>query len=162
MIRYLAFIGLAGLVLVTGIAFAASSRRVDKGPVYTVAEVRAHLADKPGAWVGRTVLVRGLAEACLGAGSWGDLPLFQSCSRQPPSLADSGSAGASESLPLIWGTQSRLAWLRRVPLVSGLVPPALTPRWWTLATYRVQLQRAPDRLCGVTACYEALLLGAAP
>jgi hypothetical protein len=68
----------------------------------------------------------------------------------------------SPFLPLAWGRPAAVrALLRRVPLVSQLIAPPQTPRWWMPATYRVQL-RAAAGLCGVPPCYEALLLAAAP
>jgi hypothetical protein len=155
---------LLGLVLTTSLSVAIIfAIRSAEGPVYSVATVQAGLADQPQAWVGRTVRVRGLAELCLAGGSAGDLPLFQSCSQWPPSLADPDSGDAREPpLPLTWDTQSQLDWLRSVPLLSRLVPPAPAPHPWTLAMYQVRLQRAPARLCGVPTCYEAQLVDAAP
>jgi hypothetical protein len=159
----LPWLALLSLLLASCFAVTALSRNLNQGPVYSVAEVRAQLADNPGTWVGRTVRVRGLAEACQAPGTVADLPLAEACSYWPPDLHDPDpAAGATKPLPLVWGTQSPLlAWLRHVPLLSRLAPPASTPRWWALATYRVQLQRAPDWLCDVTPCYQALVLAAA-
>jgi hypothetical protein len=38
---------------------------LDRGRVYSVAQVQAGLVDQPEAWVGRTVRVRGIAALCL-------------------------------------------------------------------------------------------------
>jgi hypothetical protein len=162
MIRYPAFsIGLAGLVLATGLALAAGCGHRHEGPVYSVADLRAHLADNPGAWLGRTVWVRGVAGTCLDAARQGGKVL--GCRNWPPDLSDPASVGARVSLPLVWGSQDPLlALLRRVPLLSGSVPAAPAPLWWMPATYRVQLRAAADYICGTTPCYEALLLDTAP
>lgn len=51
-------LGITGVVLVAGLALVAT-RFTTPAPVYTVAQVQAGLARDPGAWTGRTVLVRG-------------------------------------------------------------------------------------------------------
>ncbi len=51
-----------GMALLAGLVAAVAKRPSSPaGPVYTVAQVRAALARQPAAWVGRTVLVRGIA-----------------------------------------------------------------------------------------------------
>ncbi len=53
---------LLGLAVLAGlVAAVAGHPSSPAGPVYTVAQVRAGLARQPAAWVGRTVLVRGIA-----------------------------------------------------------------------------------------------------
>jgi len=59
MVRRIALLAL-GVVLVAGLVAAAVGRRAP-AQAYTVAQVRAGLAQHPAAWVGRTVLVRGVA-----------------------------------------------------------------------------------------------------
>jgi hypothetical protein len=135
-------------------------RLPEQGPVYSVSAVQTGLAHNAGAWVGHTVRVRGVAEACLASS---DPPLFLSCNHWPPDLADPDPSRGSKPLPLTWGTQSPLlALLHRLPLVSGPAPPSAAPRWWTVAIYRVYLRVAPPDLCGVAPCYEAVWVDAAP
>jgi hypothetical protein len=65
-------------------------------------------------------------------------------------------------LLLAWATPDPLlAVVRRVPLLSGLLPAPEAVNWGTVATYRVQLRVMPDKPCGDTTCYEAMLLDAA-
>jgi hypothetical protein len=128
-----------------------------RGPVYAVAPVQAGLAEQPRVWVGRTVRVRGWAEACLAARG---APPRLSCARWPAYLVDADAAGVSGTVPLAWESQGAgWAFLRRLPWLRGLVPPPPTPRWNQPATYRVQLRAA---VCGVAPCYEADVLDAAP
>jgi hypothetical protein len=138
------------------VAIAAGSQ-VTQGPLYSVAQVQARLADDPHAWVGRTVQVRGLAVGCLASRS---APPLLSCGRWPAYLLDSDSAGAGGSLPLAWASQDglRAFWLRVAP-VGGLLPPPQTPRWGMPATYRVQLRATA---CSLAPCYAAILLDDAP
>jgi hypothetical protein len=57
---------------------------------------------------------------------------------------------------------SVLAFLRRVPLLSGLLPALQAVRWEGVATYRVELRTMPGAPCGAAPCYEVLLLDTAP
>jgi hypothetical protein len=59
MVRRIALLAL-GVVLVAGLVAAAVGRRAP-AQAYTVAQVRAGLAQHPAAWAGRTVLMRGVA-----------------------------------------------------------------------------------------------------
>jgi hypothetical protein len=60
-----------GLVLAAVLAVVALDRPFDRSPVYSVAELRRHLAKDPRRWLGRTLLVRGeaIANGCLEAAS---------------------------------------------------------------------------------------------
>jgi len=75
---------LLGLALITGSAVAVLVSQGDGNRVYMVAEVSAGLHQDPGAWVGRTLRVRGVAEPCEytlpGSASmcWGGLPVLRS------------------------------------------------------------------------------------
>jgi hypothetical protein len=128
--------------------------------VYTVAQVRDHLARDRAAWVGRTVRIRALAEPCPARGNpYGPM----GCPRPQPDLADPEGADLADPLPLVVGSGSPLlAALRRLPLVGGWVPPLPAPPWEVLHTYQVRLQAAPGGSCGVALCFEAVLLDAAP
>jgi hypothetical protein len=82
----------------------------------------------------------------------------QSCSQGPRYLLDAMSSDVV--LPLAWGSQGGVpALLRRVRLFAGLVPAAQVVHWGALATYQVQLRAASAGTC---ACYQAVLLDAAP
>src|SRR5437588_9921057 len=120
-------VALAGLVLAGGLALVVSTVSTGVGafgPVYTVSELRAGLADHPRAWLGHTVLVRGVAlgPAC---------PPHASCVVAWPALVDAGATGPGSSVPLSMGpgsslllsmgpANSLLALLRRLPLVGRL------------------------------------------
>jgi hypothetical protein len=72
----------------------------------------------------------------------------------PPRLTDPRGQG---SWPLAWGPPDPLlARLRAVPLLRHVVPPPQTVSWGRLAIYRIQLRRAPGRVC--PECYEAVLV----
>jgi hypothetical protein len=114
-------------VLLTGVGVAVTSSHMHQSPAYMVDAVQTLLARDPGAWVGKTVLVRGVAEQCLRSGS---PARFLYCHHRPQDLLDPGLAGANERLPLVWGTQSGwLAVLRRLPVVGRLLPRRQTLKW---------------------------------
>jgi hypothetical protein len=60
------------------------------------------------------------------------------------------------------GSDPLLAVVRRVPLMGGLLPAPQELDWGEVATYQVELRATPDGPCGDGACYEALVLDAAP
>jgi hypothetical protein len=127
----------------------------DRTPVYTVAALRTHLAQDPEAWVNRPLRVRALAEICS---TWLGSVAASPCIDTQPVLADPAPTGVS--LPLAWGSAPPVvAFLRRLPLLSAVVPAAQAPRWGALAVYRVQVRALT---CGPAQppCYEALLLDA--
>jgi hypothetical protein len=151
---------LPGLVLVTGLELVASASHMNHRRVYTVAEVQAHLADDPRAWLGRIVRVRGIARACQPSGSPARV-LF--CRRRPQDLLDPGPVGASDPMPLAWSARgSWLTVLRRVPVLGQLMPAPQRLRWGAEATYRVQIRAVPAGSCTSVPCDEALLLDVAP
>jgi hypothetical protein len=147
----LALLGLA--LMSVAISFAIRS---GEGPVYSVATLQAGLARQPGVWLGRPVRVRGIVALCLSSDGQSDPPYCHGSTY----LMDASEA--SWVLPLAWGRQdSVLAVLRRVPLLSGLLPALQAVRWEEVATYRVELRTMPGEPCGTAACYEAVLLDAA-
>jgi hypothetical protein len=76
------------------------------------------------------------------------------------SLRDPDPAAALDRLDLTWRPgDPLLTVLRRVPLVGGILPAPHVIRWDVVAVYRVYLR--VERPCG-GACYEAVLLDAAP
>jgi hypothetical protein len=150
---------LLALVLGTGIAAMIGTSHSHQPPLYTVAEVQTHLARNPGAWAGRTLLVRGLVTPA-GCEAW-PAPESTSCRDRRQGIRD---AEGFTPLPLTLGAPNPLlGLLRRLPAVSRLVPPPPTPHMGVLATYRIQLRAVAEGLCGGTAyCYEAVLLDAVP
>jgi hypothetical protein len=153
-------IALGGLVLPIGLVVAiAAGSRVTRGPVYSAAQVQGHLAHDSQTWVGRIVRVRGVARACYIRLEQGHFR----CMPQQARLSDPDVATTSESLPLIMADpQPALTFMRRIPQLGSLLPALQTADWGEVATYRVQLGRAPAARCGAPPYYEALLLDAAP
>ena len=150
---------LAGLVLTGGLALVVSTVSTGVGalgPVYTVSELRTGLADNPHAWLGHTVLVRGVA---LGP----TCPPNASCVFAWPVLVDADATGPDSSLLLSMGpANSLLALLRRLPLLGRLMPGPQLLRWGRPAVYRVQVRDAARKLPRGTRHYEAVLLDPAP
>jgi hypothetical protein len=158
-LRLLLPAGLLGPASLATLWLAAGPGHEQAGALYSVQEVQMGLAHDPDAWLGRTVWVRGIAAR-------------DSCRSLTPSLAGTtcrdwrlglfDAAGAAP-LPLTLGAPNPLlALLRRLPLAGQLVPPPQVVQWGAVATYRVQLRAAPAGPCASPACYEALLLDAAP
>jgi len=129
-------------------------------PVYSMAAVWAGLERSPGGWVGRTVHVRAVVgHRCV---TWmdGGNP---ACISWRPEILDPSAPKVGATLPLRGVPPSPLlAALRRLPLTAWLAPAPQQIRWDVLTTYRVLLQATPSTVCGAPACYEALLLDAAP
>jgi hypothetical protein len=151
--------GLLGLLLAAGLAVPAISWLPDHAPVYTVAQLQAHLARDPTALVGRTLRVRGIANP---AGcSTTDAQQGAPCpDRWRQGIVDPDGVTL---LPLTAGPSNPLlAFVRRVPVLGGLAPAPQAVHWGVLATYRVRLGAMPHSLCGTTPCYEARLLDATP
>jgi hypothetical protein len=151
-------VALVSLVLVGGLALVASTVSHGAsafGPVYTVSGLAAGLADNPRAWMGRTVLVRGVA-------GWPSCPPNASCAFAWPSLIDAG-ASMGRMLPLSMGpADPLLALLRRLPLVGRLVPGWQVLHWGRPAIYRVQVQDVAGTSRNGAPHYRVLLLDPAP
>ena len=152
-------VALAALVLAGGLAlvvFTVSHGVAAFGPVYTVAELRAGLADNPHVWLGHSVLVRGVV---LGL----SCPPNASCAFALPVLIDADATGPGNYLPLSVGPANPLlALLRRLPLVGRLMPGPQLLRWGRPAIYRVQVREAVGTSPRETRPYEAVLLDPAP
>jgi hypothetical protein len=153
MIRYLTLLtGLCGLALGMGLMAVAVHGQIDPGPVYTVAQVQAHLERAPTAWLGRTVRVRGWVDGCPGSSTADVLP---ECWGRTLYYLTDATAPATEPLVVVKGD--------RGPLLGALLSAPQTLHWGADASYRVQLQPAPAAGCYPTPpCYAALLLDAAP
>lgn len=148
----------SGLILAICCVIAAVCME-DHGPVYSVAELRAQLAHDPRGWVGRTVRVRGRATACAIRIDRG----YFRCMPRQPRLDDPSTDATTEPLLLAWADPGPvLTAMRRVPLLGNLLPAPQQVDWGAVVTYRVQLRTATRGSCGGTACYEALVLDAAP
>jgi hypothetical protein len=125
-----------------------------------VSELQAGLADNPHAWLGHTVLVRGVALR-LGLGL--SCPSNASCPVAWPALVDADAPPLRSFLPLSMGPANPLlALLRRLPLVGRLVPGPQLLRWGRPASYRVQVQDAAGTSPTGTRRYAAVLLNPAP
>jgi len=127
-------------VIVAGVAVV--TRPAPASTVYTVAQVRAGLAHNPGAWIGHTVLVRGVIMRCLRVEGCDAIP--QGIPRVGlvdgiPIIEMPRATVLSQSLPLLFERDPLRAFLRRMPLPRGLVPP---PRRLDLTgadTYAIRL-----------------------
>jgi hypothetical protein len=117
--------------------------------------LRAAVAADPAALVGHTVLVRGAI-----IGGW--CPATASCVFGRPALVDASRGFAMGWLPVAVGRASGLlALLRRVPLLSRIVPGPQQVQWGATRVYRVELRVASGYTCGTGPCYDALLPDAA-
>lgn len=157
------FSGVIALVAVGGLVAVVTTHVGAATSVYTPSALRAGITRNPSAWVGRTVLVRGLVVGC---GPWMHCPIRQ-MGTPPLALADSATAPPSQALPLQWGSQDdMLAALRRLPFVGRWIPRPQTAHWGTTALYRVRLQALPATACGVqrrsAPCDGAALLDSTP
>ncbi len=127
------------------------SGRADRGTVYSVAAVDAHLAQDPGSWLGRTIQIRAELVPCERTPSVS----VRSCAELTSSSGPSYLDGLNQS-------QLTTADMLPVMFLSRLESDSLVLHWGAVATYRVQLVAAPDSLCGVGVCAEAGLLDSAP
>jgi hypothetical protein len=85
------------------------------------------------------------------------------CAAQRAALDDADPAPTGGPLPLVRaGPDPLLAVVRRVPLLGGLLPVPQVVDWGEVVTYRVELRTTADEPCGAGACYEAMVLDAAP
>ena len=133
---------LAALTLAVAIIMVVGRQPTPAGAVYTIGQVRAGLARHPWAWVGRTILVRGLVIRCR---------LVEGCVALPPGIPRVGlvagipiiemprAAVLSQALPLQVEEDPFRSFLRLIPLLRRVVPAPrqLSPIQPT--TYRVRL-----------------------
>jgi hypothetical protein len=159
MVRHRALLTASMDLVLVALLVVALTRLFDRSPVYSVSDLRSHLAKDPRGWLGRGLLVRGEAIAVACAEDAGTpVP----CAPPRGYLIDPDPSLAVEPLPLGWaGPDPLLTMVRRLPLVGPFIPAPRVVHWERVAVYRVQL-RAATGLCGVPPCYEALLLDAAP
>ena len=149
------------VALVIGVARIAQSvasyPAVDR--VYSVDEVQSGLAARPGAWLGRTIRMRGqIATAiCLDSCQTTMAYLMISFSTAPHS-----NDLVFHQLVLDPGPPDPVRrWLRRLPWLRSFVPPPQQPTWHRAAIYRVRL--GPSAFpCARPPCFEAVLLDADP
>ena len=149
-----------GILLLTGLAVGALSRREDQGPMYTMAALRERLAVQPAAWVDRPLRVRAWASPCT---AWIGVAHASPCLNFQPTLTDPQGYYGAAALPLASGTASPLlALLRRLPLIGNGAPAPQQPHWDTIGVYRIQIHVVYCDPINQPPCYEALLLDAAP
>jgi hypothetical protein len=149
-----ALVLLLSLLAGSGLGLGATQGNGTRGPVYRVAQLASGLHRDPGAWLGHTVLVRGVA----GVATCTQPPRRVLCGPLRFMLSDPDPA--ARWLDLTWTDGGPvLALLRRVPLLRSVVPAPQAIRWGAVAVYRIQLQ--VERPCGA-ACYAVVLLDAAP
>jgi hypothetical protein len=153
--------GLIGLVLLSGLAVAARGIRPDHGRVYTVAEVRAHLAHDAKEWVGHTILVRAMAEPCPW---WGALAALEHCAGREIVLVGVTSDAPVDPVPLTRQDGNPLeSLLRDLPVFGDVLSRPRVVPLYTPARFAVRLSVLPTSACGNRLpCYQALLLDDAP
>jgi hypothetical protein len=169
-------VAVMALALLGGVSLAAVLSATSRA-VYSVAQVRSGLAHHPGAWVGQTILVRGIV---LGGGfpirfrlvhvvrpamSIPIVALAISPLQPSDALVDASTQSPALGLPLAYGPSDPvLSFLRRLPWIGRFAPgpQRLSASQDGPAVYRVRLQVAPAGTCGRRRCYEALLLDSAP
>lgn len=133
---------LVALMLVAGGTAAGMSGRWTPAPsqVYTVAQLHAHLANDPQAWVNRQVVVRAIAGGCI---PWA-APKDEPCVDEQPALVQMGPAGLVSSLPLVCGVLPSLSrTLRKVALLRRWLPAPQILQPGKLMIYRIQLPAVP-------------------
>jgi hypothetical protein len=149
----------AAALLMAGLCLQVRGTATSAGPVYSLAQIQARLAEQPGRWLGRTLRLRALAQPCPTWGSPHD-PLH--CATRQPVLVDPDGAALDPPLPLAAGPGDPLLdVLRGLPLVGRLLP-AQRLAWERPAAYRVRLGLRASRTCGAATCYQALLQDAMP
>lgn len=133
-----------GLQLATGGGHATGSAATVSNQVYTVDQVRAGLTQDPSAWVGHTILVRGVLQ--------GPLTFCGQANPCPP-----------ETLGLMDDGNAILAPDQYLPVVAQASLDIQRPRYNVPATYRV-LVRATPAACALNPsilCYQGTILGGA-
>jgi hypothetical protein len=153
----LAVLGFAGLALaVTG-----PRAMGGDGPVYPIAAMQDNLTYDPGAWVGRTVVLRAIALPCPW---WGATARLQRCGGRPLVLVATPTDAPNAPLPLVRpAPQPLLSFLSGLPVFGDLLPRSPAVPVGAPARFRVRLVALPAGACaGHLPCYEALWLDATP
>lgn len=146
----LAVASVLGLTRITG--------HLDQDPVYSLAAIRAQLAQQPQAWVGQTVAVRAVVAPCPW---WGGAARLRHCAGRQLVLFGEPAGVPADPLPLVRPpSHPLLAVLRALPLVGALLPAPPLLQLGAAATYRVRLRATAVKGCGAGTCVEAVLLAA--
>jgi hypothetical protein len=124
------------------------------------------MARDPGEWVGRTVWLAAEAEQCIQyvkvdghtvCAGWQDILVDPGARIPAPNLI------AAPSLPFARQPENpALAVLRRLPLLSQILPAGQQPQWGLISTYRVWLRANAQGMCSTPRCYSVVLLDALP
>jgi hypothetical protein len=157
-----------GGALMLGVALLGAARIGDPraaGPTYSVAQVQAGLQRHPDRWAGRVLVVRGgkvtcavvgyiyrssppgqsISTSCLSSGfATCEAPvsgLGSLCLVVQPFLVDAGQP-VVHRLPLAPAhADPVVGWLRTLPLVGSLVPPAPPLQFDVVQTYTIRIDR---------------------
>jgi hypothetical protein len=170
-----ALVVLVALALVTRIT-GTGPRHPTAETVYTAAQVRAGLRHNPRAWVGHTVLIRGLLAAATGASTTPSVPPIAVLIDVPPLprgvsalqlrilIYDYSGIAAQPTTTLLLRPappNPLLALLRQIPVVTCLLPPSERSDGGEVRVYRVVLL-PPRRSCPQKGlCYDGVLMGTA-
>src|SRR5579883_1253687 len=112
-------LGLAGVALAMGLVLAVTHFTVP-APVYTVAQVQAGLARDPGAWVGRTMLVRGEVD-----GGWFSFRLLNT--RSGGNVAGGPVTGVIRHIMIPPLKAGRAVTATIMPPIAPMAVPAIVP-----------------------------------
>lgn len=145
-------VAIASLALIAIVVTVAVARPHGPDTIYSITAVHNGVATAPAAWIGRTVLVRGMAIGLYGPncapGSW--------CAF---GLVDKGAPLNDETV-LQLQPQSAvplMALLRQTPGVGRFIPGPQSLLWGRLAVYRIVIQGLPASACAARPCYRAVL-----
>lgn len=146
----------AAAALGTAALGAAAAHIWNSAPVYAVSTLQTGLEQDPWAWLGRTLLLRGIAVGCSHPAA------LYTASCPPVGLLDARAAVPFTVIDLQWGAEDpgRALW-RRLPLLGRFAPTPQTVHWLVPATYRVRIVRQPAWSCGSSHCDGAMILDSA-
>ena len=147
--RVLALVALT-VVLILAAALAIKRAAAPSETVYSVRQVALGLGRQPAAWVGRSVLVRGIAISITGSAC---PTAYPGCKGTIISDSPSPTSNGTSVLTINQQTLTTNAlWtaVRRVPLVGHALADRLHPAnvpWGDMATYRVEFYANPYGVC---------------
>jgi hypothetical protein len=159
--RFLALLSVVSTPVLLVVGVLTAGHPTSPQTVYALASREEHLDRDPAAGVGRTALVRAVAEPCPW---WSRRAQLQDCAGKALVLISGPAQAPAAPLPLVRPSPAPLAsLLRTAPLLGDLLSrvliPEPVPSWGVEATYAVRARVAGQR-CGGVACFCALVVAA--